>query len=150
MQFFWQAQMLILIILAAVFAVLSGLIVFLTYRLTRMKETVVAAKLTASRAQARQTAATQEARKAEQQCLLLLGQVETSLAHTGQALEVAGTIKQVSRQIQGLIDHIAAPVEALAPSSDYRPGRHALSPSAPQAITGSHDMSSSEHPEFTP
>jgi hypothetical protein len=142
--------MLILIIVLTVFTVLSSVIVFLTYRLTRMKETVVAAKLSASHAQAKQTAATREARKAEQQCLLLLGQVETSMAQTGQALEVAKTIRQVSRQIQGLIHHIAAPMEALAPPGDYRPGRHALSPSAPQAITAPHDSPSSEQPEFTP
>lgn len=141
--------MIFLIVIFSVIAVLSVAVVVLTYQLTKMKETVFSAKLTASRSLARQQAAQQEVMKAEQQCLLLLGQVETSLAQTGEALEVAGTIKQVSRQIQGLINHIAAPMEALAPPGDYKRGRHALA-APPPAITSAHDIPSPELPEFTP
>ena len=138
--------MIIFFAIVAAFAVLGGVIVFLTWRLTKTKEDVVAARLSASRSLARQQAATQEARKTEKQCLLLLGQVETQMAQTGQALEVAGNIKLVSQQIQGLINRIATPMEALMLPQDYKRGRHAL-PAAPgqQDITTTHD----ELPEFT-
>jgi hypothetical protein len=116
------------------YAALAAVIVFLIYRLTRTKEDLVTARRTAAHAQARQEAARQAAQAARQRCRSALRQAEQSLAQTGQALEIAGHIKLVSQQVNGLIEYITGPFEepvAASPSEEplplgYRPGRHAL------------------------
>src|SRR6266568_3451553 len=116
------------------YAALAAVIMFLIWRLTNAREALAGARRTAAHAQARQEAARQAARVAEQRCRHALGQAERSLAQTGQALEIAGYIKLVSQQVNGLIEYIAGPFEGppLSSSSEeppplqYRPGRHAL------------------------
>ena len=125
-----------MIMLYAVFgyAALAAVIVFLIWRLTKAKEDLVAARRTAAHAQARQEAAKQAARAARQRCRKALGQAEQSLAQTGQALEIAGHIRLVSQQVNGLIAYLTGPFEepiAAGPFEEplplgYRPGRHAL------------------------
>jgi hypothetical protein len=115
------------------YAALAAVIMFLIWRLTRAREALAGARRTAAHAQARQEAAKRAARVAGQRCRHALGQAEQSLAQTGQALEIAGHIKLVSQQVNGLIAYITGPFEE--PSLDgspeepllpYRPGRHAL------------------------
>ena len=116
------------------YAALAAVIMFLIWRLTRTREALAGARRTVAHAQARQEAARKAARVAEQRCRQALGQAEQSLAQTGQALEIAGHIKLVSQQVNGLIEYITGPFEEppLADPSDelpplpYRPGRHAL------------------------
>ena len=116
------------------YAALAAVIMFLIWRLTKTREALAGARRTAAHAQARQEAARQAARVAEQRCRHALGQAERSLAQTGQALEIAGHIKLVSQQVTGLIEYITGPFEE-PPLSDsaeeppplqYRRGRHAL------------------------
>ena len=116
------------------YAALAAVIAFLTWRLTRTKEALVAARRTAARAEARQEAARQAAQAARQRCRKALGQAEQSLAQTGQALEVAGHIRLFSQQVNGLIAYITGPFEEPIadgsfeepPAVQRRPGRHAL------------------------
>jgi hypothetical protein len=116
------------------YAALAAVIMFLIWRLTKAREALAGARRTAAHAQARQEAARQAARVAEQRCRHALGQAERSLAQTGQALEIAGHIKLVSQQVTGLIAYITGPFEELPlsgsaeepPPLPYRPGRHAL------------------------
>lgn len=140
-----RRKMLILCFMIAGYVVLGGVIVFLVFRLTRAKEDLLMARRHASHARARHETARQAAEAAEERCRQLLGHVETSLAQTGQALEVAGQIELVSQQIHGLIDYITHPLDAPQPQRAVRRrGRHALPDSAAvPAIT------SNEQPEFT-
>jgi hypothetical protein len=115
------------------YAALGAVIIFLIYRLTKTREALVAARRAAAHAEARQQAARQAARVADQRCRQALGQIEQSLAQTGQALEIAGHIKLVSQQVNGLIQYIAGSFEEPPagpfeepPPLRHRPGRHAL------------------------
>jgi len=116
------------------FAALAAVIMCLIWRLTKAREALAGARRTAAHAQARQQAAKQAARMADQRCRNALGQIERSLTQTGQALEIAGHIKLVSQQVNGLIQYITGPFEeptAAGPFEEpaavpYRPGRHAL------------------------
>jgi hypothetical protein len=116
------------------YAALAVVIMFLIWRLTKTREALVGARRTAAHAQARQEAARQAARTAEQRCRQALGQVEQCLAQTGQALEIAGHIKLVSQQVNGLIQYITGPFEEPLPL-EHRPGRHALPGGAGQQIS---------------
>jgi hypothetical protein len=116
------------------YAALAAVIVFLIWRLTKAKEDLAGARRTAAHAQARQEAAKQAAQVARQRCRKALGQAEQCLAQTGQALEIAGHIRLVSQQVNGLIAYITGPFDELPsvgsfeepPPLGYRPGRHAL------------------------
>jgi hypothetical protein len=117
--------MLILLVVSG-YAVLSATILVLYHRHTKTKEALFVARRETTRAQARQLAAKKAAQGAEERCMAALNQVETALAQTGQALEVAGHIKLVSQQIHGLIGYIAASEEEAPQPLQRRPGRHAL------------------------
>ena len=125
------------------YAALAAVIVFLIWRLTKTKEDLVTARRAAAHAQARQEAAKQAAQAARQRCRKALGQAEQSLAQTGQALEIAGHIRLVSQQVNGLIEYITGPFEEPLPGGPfeellplgYRPGRHALPAGAGQQIS---------------
>ncbi len=116
------------------YAALAAVIMCLIWRLTKAREALAGARRTAAHAQARQQAAKQAARMADQRCRNALGQIERSLTQTGQALEIAGHIKLVSQQVNGLIQYITGPFEEpppVGPSEEppplrHRPGRHAL------------------------
>ncbi len=99
------------------YAALVAVVIFLIWRLTKTREALYAARRAAVHAQVRQQAAKQAARTAEQRCRQALGQVEQSLAQTGQALEIAGHIELVSQQVNGLIQYITGPFEELPPAS---------------------------------
>src|SRR5260370_40011884 len=114
-----------MIYLGLVIALSGAAILYLYYRLTKTKEALFAAKRPAAHAQARQQGARRAAQVAEKRCTQVLGQMETALAQTGQALEIAGHIELVSQQLHGLIDYIANPDYA-PPPLQYEPGRHAL------------------------
>jgi hypothetical protein len=100
---------------------LVGLVVFLIFRLTRTRDALHAARQEASRARARQEAAKNAAREAEQRCQELLGHVEDSVTHAGQALNIAGQIEAVSQQLHDLAWWITQPLDAA-------PGKHELLP----------------------
>jgi len=114
-----------LIYVALVVVLLGAVIVFLYYRLTKTKEALFAANRQAAHAQARRDSARRAAQVAEKRCTQVLGQMETALAQTGAALEIAGHIELVSQQLRGLIDYIANPDDA-PPPLQHEPGRHAL------------------------
>jgi hypothetical protein len=61
--------------------------------------------------------------------------METALAQTGAALEIAGTIELVSQQLRGLIDYITSPDDA-PPPLHHEPGRHALPGPGRHALPG--------------
>jgi hypothetical protein len=114
------------------YLVLGGTMAFLVKRLSRAKEALFATKRQVVHVQASLDAARKAARTAEQRCIHALRNVETSLAHAGQAMEVAGHIQVVSEQIHYLTEAITGPLEA------ERTGRHAMPGSEGQAaINGS-------------
>lgn len=119
--------MIILCVLAG-YAVLGGVIFFTGTALTRAKAQLLAARQQAVRAGARQAAARKAAGQAERQCRQLLASIETSIAHTGQALEVAGQIEAVGQQLGSLIAFVASPELETAPPRHALPagGRRAL------------------------
>jgi hypothetical protein len=119
-----------------VVALPGAVIVFLTWRLTKAREALVAARRQAAHAQARRDSARRAAQVAEKRCTQVLGQMETALAQTGAALEIAGTIELVSQQLRGLIDYIASPDDA-PPPLQHEPGRHALPGPGRHALPGS-------------
>jgi hypothetical protein len=126
------AGMLILYAALAGIAMLA-VITFLTWRLTKTKEALFAARQATRRVEARLAAARRAAQVADQRCKQALGHLESALARTGQALTVAGQIEAVSQQLTGLIDYITSPLDA--PLGD-QPGRRTLPGDAlPQAIT---------------
>jgi len=114
-----------LIYLGLAVALAGAACLYLYYRLTKTKEALFAAKRQAAHAQARRDSARRAAQVAEKRCTQVLGQMQTALAQTGQALEIAGHIELVSQQLHGLIDYIANPDDA-PPPLQYEPGRHAL------------------------
>jgi len=122
---------------------LAAVIVFLYYRLTKTKEALFAARRQAAHAQARRDSARRAAQVAEKRCSQVLGQMESALAQTGAALEIAGTIELVSQQLRGLIDYIASPDDA-PPPLQYEPGRHALPGPGRHALPGGDAFDSSE------
>ncbi len=131
-------------IYALLAVVLPGaVIVFLTWRLTKTREALVAARRQATHAQARQQGARRAAQVAEKRCSQVLGQMETALAQTGAALEIAGTIELVSQQLHGLINYIANPDDA-PPPLQHEPGRHALPGPGRHALPGGDLYDSSE------
>ena len=129
------------------FAPLGAVILFLYYRLTKTKEALFAAKRQAAHAQARRDSARRAAQVAEKRCTQVLGQMETALAQTGAALEIAGHIELVSQQLHGLIDYIANPDDAPVPLQ-HEPGRHALPGPARHALAGGDAYDSSEPEEY--
>lgn len=132
-----------LIYLGLVVALPGAVIVFLTWRLTRTREALVAARRQATLAQARQQGARRAVQVAEKRCSQVLGQMETALAQTGAALEIAGTIELVSQQLRGLIDYIANPDDAPVPLQ-HEPGRHALPGPGRHALPGGDPYDGSE------
>ena len=140
--------MLMLILCAAlVFVALTGVIVFLIYRLTNTKGALSAARRRAAHAEARQEAAKKAAQAAEARCVQALGNLEMSLTQAGRALDIAGHIEVVSQQIHGLIEYIAHPLDAPSPAG-RKSGRHALPDSTDwPAITGG---AQERQEEFTP
>lgn len=89
------------------------------YQWTKAKETIVAARLDANRSRARQDAAKKAAKQAEQRCRELIRQVETSLGHTSDALEVARHIEAVGDELRMLTSYVMQPFEMSS-------GRHEL------------------------
>jgi hypothetical protein len=114
-----------IIYVALAVAVSGAACLYLYYRLTKTKEALFAAQRQAAHAQARRDSARRAAQVAEKRCSQVLGQMETALAQTGAALEIAGHIELVSQQLRGLIDYIANPDDAPVPLQ-HEPGRHAL------------------------
>jgi hypothetical protein len=122
----WQAEMLILILCAAlVFVALTGVAYFFYYRLTKTKEDLFAARRQLAHSQARYEGAKKAAQAAEARCVQALGNLEMSLTQAGRALDIAGHIEVVSQQIHGLIEYIAHPLDAPSPAG-RKSGRHAL------------------------
>lgn len=111
------------------YVVLAGVIAFLLFRWTRTREDLYAARRDTARARTRQEVARKAAQRAEDRCRQLADYLDTSIAHTGQALNAAAHIEIVSQQLRQLTDYIA--LEAGGP------GRHAVpSASVPVALTG--------------
>ena len=125
----------LLLYAAGGYLILGAVVLVLVRLLAGAKEALFAARQDAARAQARQDAAKRAARVAEQQCVQALANVQQSLAHTGQALEIAEDIQVVSQQIHGLTDYITGPLETPAPVQ-RRPGRHALPGGADRPALG--------------
>jgi hypothetical protein len=138
-----------MIYLGLVIALSGAAILYLYYRLTKTKEALFAAKRQAAHAQARRDSARRAAQVAEKRCSQVLGQMETALAQTGAALEIAGHIELVSQQIHGLIDYIANPDDAPVPLQ-HEPGRHALPGPGRRALTSSEDFDSELEKEYLP
>src|SRR5438046_829350 len=94
------------------YLILGAAILVLVRSLTKSKEALFAARQEAVRAQARQDAAKRAARLAEQRCVQALANLQQSLDHTGEALEIADGIQVVSQQIHGLTEYITGPLDA--------------------------------------
>src|SRR5260370_2165312 len=109
-----------MIYLGLVIALSGAAILYLYYRLTKTKEALFAAKRPAAHAQARQQGARRAAQVAEKRCTQVLGQMETALAQTGQALEIAGHIELAGQHLHGLIDYLPNPYDA-PPPLHYHP-----------------------------
>lgn len=80
------AVLIIILIVAGVFLALSATIFYLVSQLARAKGLLFAANRDAHRARQRQEAARKAAREAQDRCEQLVGQLDNSIAHTGQAL----------------------------------------------------------------
>jgi hypothetical protein len=117
------------------YLVLGAAILVLTRMLTKAKEALFAARQEAVHAQARQEASRRAARLAEQRCVQALANLQQSLDHTGEALEIAEDIQVVSQQIHGLTEYITGPVDAPL-TVQRRPGRHALPGGADRPALG--------------
>jgi hypothetical protein len=120
---------------AAGYLILGAAILVLVRLLVRAKEALFAARQEAVRAQARQEASRRAARLAEQRCVRALANLQQSLDHTGEALEIAEDIQVVSQQIHGLTEYITGPLDAPPPVL-RRPGRHALPASTGRPALG--------------
>jgi hypothetical protein len=107
------------------YLILGAVILYLIRSLTKAKEALFAARQEAVHAQARQDASRQAARTAEQRCVRALANLQQSLDHTGEALEIAEDIQVVSQQVHGLTEYITGPAD-IPPPVRRRPGRHAL------------------------
>jgi hypothetical protein len=100
--------MLILIVAIALVAV--GIwIVYLLNRLAKAKGELFAAKREVVHSRARQEAAKQRAKEAQERCMQLVGQLSSSLGNTRQALDIAQHIELVSSQLDTLFEYIGLP-----------------------------------------
>jgi hypothetical protein len=137
--------MLIILIAIVLLIVLVVAIVILNYRYTKASEALFAARQDVARYKARLGAASRAARDFEEQCSSLKHQLSTSLASTGQALNVARHIELIGQQMTQLLDLVAIPGGEHAAARDEYQLEPSMTPYGPRAI----DMPAHLHADHT-
>jgi hypothetical protein len=127
----------LILIAIAVFVALAVAIMFLYYRNIKASEALFTARRDIARSQARLQAAKKAAQEAEERCRQLMRQINTSMASTGQALNIARHIEVVRQQLEELFELIAYPDTA---------GRHASAEAGQPAITAHAHHQNGQYP----
>lgn len=100
--------MIILIAIAVILA-LIGVILCMTWRLTRAREDIYRAEHETSRVRVQHMAARDAAKKGEQRCQELLSQMQAQVANTAQALNIARHIQVIGEELHEFFDLVTQP-----------------------------------------
>lgn len=101
-----------LVLCAAALAIVLGIVIMVQHsRLAKLKGDLWREKREAEKALKGKAAAQNATKALQDRCRLLVGQLDNSISHTGQALEVARDIAHVRKQLKELTDFVVFPLD---------------------------------------